>query len=246
MDAHWFAGTKTEFRLRVLTISMVFCGAYLCYTFERNPSGVTVARWLQHSIGRLDVVGWTRVVFFFGAALTFLGAIIRTWGTSYLKSAVMHDHKLHTDKLVADGPFRYVRNPLYFGNILMSIGMGLTATRTGFFILFFGMTIVVVRLILREEAELRETQGESYRAYCAAVPRLIPSLTPRLPSGGGVPNWADGFIGELMMWGFGVAVVVLALTFNGNAFLIMVWASFGIQWIIFGIQKSRKKKSAVQ
>jgi protein-S-isoprenylcysteine O-methyltransferase Ste14 len=241
LDAHWFAGTKTEFRLRVLFITLVFSSAYLCYTFEKDPSGVIVARWLQDWFGRLDVDGWTRVVFLFAAALTLAAAIIRTWGTSYLKSAVMHDHKLHTERLVADGPFRFVRNPLYFGNILMALGMGLTTTRVGFFVLVIGMTIVVLRLILREEAEMRESQGESYRAYCAAVPRLIPSLTPRLPSGGGVPNWTDGFLGEMMIWGFGAAVVVLALTFNGNVFLIMVWGSFGLQWIIFWVQKSREK-----
>ena len=169
---------------------------------------------------------------------------MRTWGTSYLKTVVMRDFKLHTERLVADGPFRFVRNPLYFGNILMSIGMGLTASRTGFFVLIVGMTIVVMRLILREEAELRATQGESYRAYCAAVPRLIPSLAPRLPSAGGAPSWLDGFLGEMMMWGFGAGVVALALTFNGAAFMIIVWSSFAAQWIIFAIQKSRSKPAA--
>ncbi len=237
MDAHWFAGTKTEFRLRWIFIALVFSGAYFCYTFDHVPSGVVVARWLEHWLGRLTEDGWTRAVFLFGAALTFVGAIIRTWGTSYLKTAVMRDYKLHTDKLVPDGPYRYVRNPLYFGNILMALGMGLTASRTGFFVLVIGMTVVVLRLILREEAELRATQGESYHAYCAAVPRLIPSLTPRLPSAGGVPNWLDGFLGELMIWGFGVGVVVLAVTFKGTPFLIIVWASFGVQWVVFAIQK---------
>ncbi len=246
MDTHPFAGTKLEFRLRVLFITLVFTAAYMCYSFDHVPSGVVVARWLQHWFGRFTVDGWTRVAFLAGAALAFVGALVRTWGTSYLKSAVMSDHKLHTEKLVADGPYRYVRNPLYLGNIVLAFGMGLTASRTGFFVLVIGMTIVVMRLILREEAELRETQGESYRAYCAAVPRLIPSLTPRLPSAGGVPNWKDGFLGEVMMWGFGAAVLVFALTFNDTAFFVMVWASFGVQWIIFAIQKrvgSAKSKS---
>ncbi|MFZ0821823.1 MAG: isoprenylcysteine carboxylmethyltransferase family protein [Candidatus Acidiferrales bacterium] len=244
MDAHPFAGTKTEFRLRVLFITLVFCAAYSCYLFDHLPSGVVIGLWLHRMFGRLSEDAWVRVVFFFGATLTFLGAIIRTWGTSYLKTAVMRDYKLHTEKLVADGPFRYVRNPLYFGNILMSIGMGLTASLAGFFVLVIGMTIVVVRLILREEAELRETQGEGYLAYCRAVPRLIPSLTPRVPSGGGVPNWPDGFVGEIMTWGFGAAIVVLALTFKWTLFMILVWGSFGGQWIIFAIQKSREKKIA--
>ncbi len=246
MDAHAFAATKTEFKLRVVIIVLVFTAAYLCYIFDPDPSGLIVARWLQHWVGGLTEDGWMRVVYLAGAALTFTGAILRTWGTSYLKATVMRDFKLHSDRLVADGPYRYVRNPLYFGNILMSIGMGLTASRTGFFVLMIGMTVVVMRLILREEAELSAAQGESYRAYCAAVPRLIPSLTPRLPSAGGTPNWVDGFLGEMMIWGFGAAVVVLALTSNGRTFDIIIWISFAGQWIIFAIQKRVANAGAVR
>src|ERR1039458_6078090 len=53
--------------------------------------------------------------------------------------------------LVADGPYRYVRNPLYFGNILLAIGFGMMASRVGCAILIVGMLVFVCRLILRSE-----------------------------------------------------------------------------------------------
>ena len=72
----------------------------------------------------------------------------------------MRDSKIHTERLLADGPYRYVRNPLYLGNIFMAAGMGLMASRSGFLILLLGMTVFVIRLILREEAELLRDQGD--------------------------------------------------------------------------------------
>lgn len=85
---------------------------------------------------------------------------------------------------------------------------------------------------------------EMRRPVCAAVPRLIPSLWPRVPSGDGVPNWSDGFLAEMMKWGFGVGVLVLALTFNGHLFLVIVWSSFILQWIIFAAPKKTAKAAA--
>jgi len=241
MKTHWFAGAKWEFNLRVLMIMVVFVAAYSCYSFDHVPAGVVAGRllygWLGPRFPGMSLQGWTRTVFLFGAFLTFLAAIMRTWGTSYLKSTVMRDFRLHSERLVADGPYRYVRNPLYFGNILMAVGMGLTASRIGFFVFVIGMTLLLLRLILREEAELRETQGESYRAYCAAVPRLIPALHPRVPAAGGKPNWVDGFLGELMLWGFTAGAVVLALTFNGRLFQAILIGSFIVQWMIFAVQR---------
>jgi protein-S-isoprenylcysteine O-methyltransferase Ste14 len=244
MNASPFAASKTEFKLRVVSITIIFSAAFMTYSFDHVCAGVVVAHWLERWSSRLDVDGWTRVVFLVCAALTLLGALVRTWGTSYLRAAVMHDSKVHSDRLVADGPFRFVRNPLYFGNMLLAIGMGLTTSRTGFFVLIFGMLIIVMRLILREEAELLATQGESYRAYCAAVPRLTPSLWPRVPSGGGVPNWTDGFLAEVMTWGFGAGVLVFALTFRANLYLAVVWSSFVAQWIIYAVQKKAAKAAA--
>ena len=89
-----------------------------------------------------------------GALLVFLSAALRTWGAVYLRTAIVHDTAQHSDALVADGPFRYTRNPLYLASV------------PGFIFLALANWIFVCRLILREEEALRQSQGESYRAYC--------------------------------------------------------------------------------
>jgi protein-S-isoprenylcysteine O-methyltransferase Ste14 len=236
-----FAGTTFEFKFRVWIFALLFCIAFLCYAFDKENAAQYVALWLTREFPRFDDLTWARIIFAVAAAVIFFAAAIRTWGTSYLHASVMNDSKLHTERLVADGPFRHVRNPLYFGNILLGFGMGMAMSRPGFFVLVIGMFIFNYRLILREESELSESQGENYREYCAAVPRLLPSLTPRVPSAGNIPNWLDGFLGELMFWGFGISIVVLAVTLQGVPFESVLWVSFMAPWLI---QIFRRKSAA--
>ena len=86
-----------------------------------------------------------------GALLVFLSAALRTWGAAYLRTEIVHDTAQHSDALVADGPFRYTRNPLYLANLPMAAGIGVLASRLGFIFMVLANWIFVYRLILREE-----------------------------------------------------------------------------------------------
>ena len=130
-----------------------------------------------------------RAAFAFAALLVVLAALIRTWAAAYLRSSVVHDGQLHTDALVASGPYRYVRNPLYIGGLLLSVGMGMVASRTGAIVIIGGALAITLALIDAEERHLTAAQGESYAAYRRSVPRLVPSLTPRLPAANLAPRW---------------------------------------------------------
>jgi steroid 5-alpha reductase family enzyme len=150
--------------------------------------------------------------------------------------------RVQTSRLVADGPYRYVRNPLYFGNILLAIGFGMMASRVGCPILIVGMLVFVCRLILREEAGIAASQGDAYRAYCAAVPRLLPTLRPRLPSASGVPNWTDGFLGEAFMWVMAASLVAFAFSLKQKIFFWVLGGSFVVYAICLAIIKLRRKR----
>jgi hypothetical protein len=181
-----------------------------------------------------------RVIFGFGALLVGAAAAIRTWAAAYLRTDVVHDTKLHTETLVADGPYRYVRNPLYLGTFLLSIGLGLLASRLGFVILAVGAAIRILRLIGREEAELEQERGESFREFCRRVPRLLPSLRRRVPGSGLKPQWGQALRGEAFMWGFFITMVAFTITLQDRVAEILAGVTLALWFLQKGLRRLTK------
>jgi protein-S-isoprenylcysteine O-methyltransferase Ste14 len=80
-------------------------------------------------------------------------------------------------QLVIAGWYRYVRNPIYLGALVVHLGFivwfgSLVATLYAclFFTAYHSLIVVV------EEPILRKNFGEAYEAYCRAVPRWVPRL----------------------------------------------------------------------
>lgn len=216
--------TEFEFRYRLFIIVALFVSGFWCYSLDSLNVATMFAQWLMGHPVEPDVLSDRHVVqaiLAFGTALAVLAALVRTWAAAYLRSEVVHDAKIHGEELVADGPYRYVRNPLYLGGVLFAVGFAMTASRVGFVVIVGGLTLFYYRLIAREESLLRETQGESYHQFLALVPRLMPSLSPRVAAGGLAPRWGQAVIGETFMWLFAVAVTYLAVTLNQRVFLTM-------------------------
>jgi len=203
--------TEFEFRHRSVLNLIHFWIAFQAYSIDRVNVVWAFVQW-NNPHGDVEA----RIVFGFDALLVGTAAAIRTWAAAYLRTDVVHDTKLHTETLVADGPYRYVRNPLYPGRFCLSIGIGLLASRLGFAILAVGAAIRILRLIGREEAELEKERGESFREFCQRVPRLVPSLRPRVPASGLKPQWGQAFRGEAFMWGFFVTMVAFTITLQAE------------------------------
>jgi len=210
-----------EFRNRFWVISALFFAALAIYTFDHRNAAQMFARLLGQNT-RFGV----QLVFAMGSLIAFLAAWIRTWASAYLHSSVVMDADIHTDRLVADGPYRHLRNPLYFGTVLLGISFGLIASPTGFFVLVIGLTVFVLRLIGREEAELAAVQGAAYRRYLRAVPALVPSFEPRVEASGARPQWRQAFFGEAMIWLFGLGCALFAITLNQWILYAFVVAGF--------------------
>jgi protein-S-isoprenylcysteine O-methyltransferase Ste14 len=216
--------TDFEFRNRFWMFGLIFGVGFWLYALDRvNAIQYLINITLGENSPHADLMA--RCALAFATLLMLLTALLRTWATSYLRTDVMQDHDLHAEKVVASGPYRHLRNPLYFGNILMAFGMGLLASRVGFVVIVVGNFIFCLRLIGLEESNLRKEQGESYIEFCRRVPRLWPSLQARLPDSGLKPHWQQAFAGELFMWGFFVAVAVFAITLNTKLLWIILAAS---------------------
>jgi protein-S-isoprenylcysteine O-methyltransferase Ste14 len=107
-----------------------------------------------------------RVVFLIGAFVVALGGFIRAWAAAYLRAEVVQDPSVRTERLVADGPFRYTRNPLYLGLLIGVFGAGPLFSRTGWMVQMILAIVFCYRLIRREEAELYLVQGDSLACFC--------------------------------------------------------------------------------
>jgi protein-S-isoprenylcysteine O-methyltransferase Ste14 len=209
--------TAFEFRNRFWVIFAIFGAGFACSVFDHQNAAAALAR------GNITGV---RIVLGLGALLTLAAAALRTWASAYLRTEVVKDSVVHADRLVADGPYRHVRNPLYLGTVLLAVSFGLMASPLGFVVIVGGILLVAMRLIGREEAALRHEQGRAYEEYRARVPALWPSLAPRLPPGSLRPRWRQAFAGEFMMWSFALAAAAFAATLDRR--LLYVFLILGI------------------
>jgi len=81
-------------------------------------------------------------------------------------------------KLVEEGPYRHVRNPMLAGVFIMLLALGVLlrswSLTAGFTPLFVIGALLEFKLI--EEPELERRLGDAYRNYRARTPMLIPRL----------------------------------------------------------------------
>lgn len=228
--------TSLEFRLRYL-IHVVLYGLGFTMPWNKWLHLDTVRTW-QWLASWLTRAGWlsfsasTLTVLVAGTLFAFAGASLRTWGSAYLGSGVVQDGAMHGDRIVAAGPYRHTRNPLYLGTFLHTFALALLTMPSGALFMLVTVGFVQLRLIGAEEVFLAQKLGEPYRAYCARVPRIFPSLRPRIPASSAKPAWGLAVLGEIYMWG--VAISFAALGWMYNSFLILqgVIVSLGLSLVV--------------
>jgi len=103
-----------------------------------------------------------------GVGLTVLGLVVRTWACGHLEKE---------RKLTTSGPYRYTRNPLYLGNLLIGMGVVIGAQSwwvLGFAFVVFGIFYPVI--ILSEKKKMEELFPQDYPIYKRRVPLFFPSF----------------------------------------------------------------------
>jgi protein-S-isoprenylcysteine O-methyltransferase Ste14 len=81
-------------------------------------------------------------------------------------------------EFVAIGPYRYLRNPMYVGGLILLAGFGLY--EHSFSILLMALVLLFVvhlMVVFYEEPTLRKSFGASYDEYCRTTARWMPTLT---------------------------------------------------------------------
>ncbi len=81
--------------------------------------------------------------------------------------------------MLADGPYRRTRNPLYLGTLLHTLGVTILMPPSGAVFAVVLLWIFQVRLALAEEPFLAARFGQPYLDYKKAVPRFLPATKPQ-------------------------------------------------------------------
>ncbi|MDG6910067.1 MAG: isoprenylcysteine carboxylmethyltransferase family protein [Nitrososphaerota archaeon] len=171
------AGAFAVGALLILGLVLVLFGAsYLLAALLRLPPSLDLplaARLVGGSIlvGGLSIAGWT---FSVRRPADMIQSTYLTL-TKALKRTQTEARSGRTEPLVVGGPHRYVRNPLYFGVVLIVLGWALAAASpvllvaTLVFVAWFGLV-----LIPYEERELKALFGEEWARYSGETPMLVP------------------------------------------------------------------------
>jgi protein-S-isoprenylcysteine O-methyltransferase Ste14 len=122
----------------------------------------------------IRIPGWLAVP---GVALGVAGAALAFTTIAYFiwegrgTPAVFDPPKI----FVPQGPYRFVRNPMYIGGVSMLLGWGLYVSSIAM-VLYAVVVFLVIHtfVVLVEEPGLRKRFGQPYEDYCRAVPRWIP------------------------------------------------------------------------
>jgi len=108
------------------------------------------------------------------AVLPMIFWIQRSLGLNF--STTLHVREEHT--LVTEGPYRWVRHPMYTVFFVQAIGF-LLLTHNLFIggIYLAGLTVVVVSRVRNEEAAMVEKFGDAYRKYMERTGRFLPRIS---------------------------------------------------------------------
>lgn len=224
------------FRFRWLTLFVVFCIGFWA-PWERLGGAHPGSTWLWlagtlASHGILTIASSTFVVIAIATLLLLLAALVRTWAAAYLGSDVVKDRELHSERVVASGPYRYVRNPLYLGMWLLTLALTILMPPGGALFAVAAVTILIVVMVHAEERKLIAERGEAYAAYVRQVPRFLPALFPRTPANAQQPHWLQGFLGEIHFWGILITYLLFADRYNVTILEQGVLISVGIGLLV--------------
>jgi protein-S-isoprenylcysteine O-methyltransferase Ste14 len=115
-----------------------------------------------------------------GFVVAAAGECTRFWGVAYAGSLTRVTGSVGAPEVIVAGPFARVRNPLYVGNVLTYIGIGIMSNALFPWLvlaaaIWFGFQYY--QIVLLEENFLEKEFGPAYLEFKHGVPRFIPRLS---------------------------------------------------------------------
>ena len=115
-----------------------------------------------------------------GFMVLLVGELIRMWSVSYAGGETRTTN-VGAPSLCTAGPYGYVRNPIYVGNMLMYLGIVIIAGSPNLMLMVLAtMSFFIIQyslIISLEEEKLDELFGPEYVAYKNNVRAILPRFT---------------------------------------------------------------------
>jgi protein-S-isoprenylcysteine O-methyltransferase Ste14 len=151
-------------------IILQMCGYFLVWFQPPHTAFLPPVAALSGTVG---IVFAVFTISFAAASAWFIASAVRTLGKQWAVAARL----VEGHKLITEGPYAYVRNPIYTGMLGMLIATGLAmehwiATIAAVVIFFAGLVIRV----RTEEKLLRFAFGQEFEEYARRVPAVLPGV----------------------------------------------------------------------
>lgn len=107
-----------------------------------------------------------------GIGIVLFGLLFRIAARGY-KAEVSPDGKY----LITDGLYSLMRHPMYFGTLLIGLGIVLVLFKWWVFFLFLPIFLLIyIPQIQQEENQLYRRFGNEYKTYCKRIPKYFPNI----------------------------------------------------------------------
>ena len=236
--------TPFEYRFRFLLHGLIFAlGFGLVPSLDGFTTGIlqalgitTRSTWLivASMLARQRLLTFstaTVLVLVLAILCMALAAWLRVWGSAYVGAAIVQSPTMHAGPLLADGPYRRTRNPLYLGTLLHTFGLAILMPPAGALFTIALIWILQLRLALAEEPFLTARYGQPYLDYIRAVPRFLPTPAAQVASAGAAPHWLQAILGELYFLGALLTLCIFGWSFNAQPLQRGILISLGVALI---------------
>ncbi len=239
-----------EFRLRMVINAAIIVLGFWAPWIEAWHVGhrISLLGWMALELSRAGITSFavaTPLLLIVAALIAAKGVLFRVWGTAYLGAGTVNSFNMVAGKVMADGPYRYMRNPLYIGLVCMVIAAAFLMPATGAAFAVILIATFAIRLTLGEEAFLKAKVGEPYLAYMRAVPRFIPRLRGAPAPTGARPHWLRAILAELTPIGILIAIAAFSRNYDlelaGRIILIFFGASLVVRAVMPKINSVAEK-----
>ena len=109
-----------------------------------------------------------------GILIAVAGELLRLWAVRHI-GLISRTRSERLGPLVSTGPFAWIRNPLYVGNLALWVGFTVSAGLLWLLPPVVVLLAVEYHAIVRWEEQLLDARlGQAYRDYASRVPRWAP------------------------------------------------------------------------